>query len=203
MRNAGIKGATPVSGRMPMWKAEFRAMSREERAELRRTLEGLGARSWLGRLFERGNGSNGQLRDAVRRDLECGKVQVIHAAAEAAVRLANADGSLAGFFADIGNGLVMFIESRVWDGRGPESDFESLFPCSRFSLVRAPHSGVDLEFTCEGARFEAVREVQVPSLDVLDAFIKDGEFLSGRLESLEEDFRRLFHPGPRVRLSSG
>ena len=67
----------------------------------------------------------------------------------------------------------------------------ALFPCSRFTLVRAPHSGVDLEFRCEGPPFEVLREVETPSLDFLDDFIEDGGIMPGRLESLEEDFERL------------
>jgi hypothetical protein len=190
-----------MNAKRSMWKAEFRAMTGEERAELHRMLESVsGKGSWLGRLFDRG--SNGFLRDALHRDLDCGKVQVIHAEVEAAVRLANADGSLAGFFVDIGQGLVMFIESREWDSRAHVPKFESLFPCSRFSLVRAPHSGVDLEFHCEGRPFLAVREIEAPSLEILDAFIKDGEILPARLESLEDDFERLFLLRRRVRIPS-
>jgi hypothetical protein len=200
---------------MSMWKAEFRTMTGEERAELRRILgnhsasrkEGVG--SWLGRLFDRGRESNDFLREALIRDLQCGKAQVIHATAADAIRLANPDGSLAGFFVDIGNGLVMFIESREWDTRAAGSDFESLFPCSRFTLVRAPHSGVDLEFRCEGPAFDATREIEAPSLDVLDAFIEDGEIMPGRLESLEDDFERLMlrsrlvpARGSRIRIPS-
>jgi hypothetical protein len=177
---------------MTMWKAEFRTMTGQERTELRRILAHLSrSGSWLGRLFDRGRESNDVLRDALLRDLECGKAQVIHVAAEDAIRLANPDGSLAGFFVDIGNGLVMFIESREWDTRAGVSDFESLFPCSRFTLVRAPHSGVDLEFRCEGPPFDVTREIEAPSLDFLDAYIEDGEIMPGRLESLEEDFERL------------
>jgi hypothetical protein len=92
----------------------------------------------------------------------------------------------------------MFIESREWDTRTGASEFESLFPCSRFTLVRAPHSGVDLEFRCDGAPFDATREIEAPSLDFLDDFIKDGEIMPGRLESLEDDFERLILRGPLV-----
>jgi len=182
---------------MTMWKAEYRTMTEEERAELRRILRNLsgsrttGLGSWLVRMFDPDRNSDEHLREALRRDLESGKTQVIHATVESGIRLSNPDGSLAGFFVDIGNGLVMFIESREWEPRTGESTFERLFPCSRFTLVRAPHSGVDLEFRCEGPPFEVLREVETPSLDALDDFIGDGEIMPGRLESLEKDFERL------------
>src|SRR4029453_4214590 len=114
---------------MTMWKGEVRAMTGQERDELQQLLENL-PRSWkggvgslLGRLFDRNRESNGVLRDALLRDLECGKAQVIHATTQEAIRLAHPDGSLAGFFVDIGDGLVMFIESREWDTRTGLSDF--------------------------------------------------------------------------------
>jgi len=182
---------------MTMWKAEFRTMTGEERAELQQILASLsrsskrGDGSWLGRWFDRGREANDLLSEALRRDLECGKAQVIHAAAEDAIRVANPDGTLAGFFVDIGNGLVMFIESREWDAPPGVSDFEALFPCSRFTLVRAPHSKVDLEFRCEGPPFDVTREVEAPSLEFLDAIIEDGEIIPGRLDSLKSDFDRL------------
>ena len=185
----------------PMWKAEFRPMTREERAELRRMLEGASDQgSWIRRLFGRAS-KTGPQQGALHRDLDCGKVQVIHAAAGAAVRLSHSDGSLAGFFVDIGQGLLMYIESREWDRHAGEPGFEHLFPCSRFSLVRAPHSGVDLEFCCEGLRFEPAREIEAPPLEILDAFIQDGEIMPGRLETLEEDLDRLTLRSPRVRTS--
>jgi len=180
-----------------MWKAEFRPMTREERAELRRMAESSsGKGSWIRRLFGRA-AEHGPQHGALHRDLDCGKVQVIHAAPRAAVRLAHPDGSLAGFFVDIGQGLLMFIESREWDAHAEKPGFERLFPCSRFSLVRAPHSGVDLEFRCEGLRFEAAREIDAPPLEILDAFIQDGEIMPGRLETLEQDLDRLAHVTPR------
>ncbi len=200
---------------MSMWKAEFRTMTGEERAELCRMQGNLtrsskpGVSSWLGRWFDRGRESNDVLRQALLRDLQCGKVQVIHATAAGAVRLANPDGRLAGFFVDIGSGLVMFIESREWDTRTGVPDFETLFPCSSFTLVRAPHSKVDLEFRCDGRPFGVSREVEVPSLEVLDAIIEDGDIMSGRLESLEDDFERLIlrsapapAPASRIRIPS-
>lgn len=192
---------------MTLWKTEFRAMTDEEQVELRRVLESLpgslkgSVGSWLDRLFDRARDPNEVLRDALLRDLQCGRVQVIHAAIAEAVRLANPDGTLAGFFVDIGNGLVMFIESREWDSQAGQLDFENLFPCPRFSLVRAPHSGVDLEFCCEGRRFEPAREIEAPSLEYVDAFIQDGEIMPGRLESLGRDLERLILRSPPHRKS--
>ena len=46
-------------------------------------------------------------------------------------------------------------------------DFESLFPCTQFSLTRAPRSGIDLDFHCGGRRFEATRTLEVPPQEML------------------------------------
>jgi hypothetical protein len=192
-----------------MWKVEFRPMTSEERLELERvrgeidrSWKGI-ARSWMGRLFGAAHRSAAALTEALRRDLNNGKVQVIHVTAGEAVRLIHSDGSLAGFFVDIGTGLVMFVEPRDWDAPGMAADFEGLFPCTSFCLIRAPHSGVDLDFLCEGRRFGSTRELEAPSRDILGTVVQDGEFLPARLASLEEDLERWLRqssPGmtPRV-----
>jgi len=165
-----------------------------------------GALSWVGRLFGTGRSRAPALPEALERDLKNGKVQVLHVTAAEAVRLIHPDGSLAGFFVDIGTGLVLFVEPREWDRPGMASDFERLFPCTRFSLIRAPHSGVDLDFVCEGRRYESTRELEAPSREILQAIIKDGEFLPARLESLEDDLERLLTPtSPRrtLRVAAG
>jgi hypothetical protein len=195
-----------------MWKVEFRPMTPEERSELQRVrLNSVRPwrdrmESWVGRLFGAGRSPAALLKEALLRDLENGKVQVIHATAADAVRLANSDGSLAGFFVDIGTGLAMFVEPREWDSPAAASDFERLFPCTRFSLIRAPHSGVDLDFLCEGRRFESTREIEAPDPEILDAVIEDGEILAARLSSLEDDLERLLthsHSGAASREAVG
>lgn len=178
-----------------MWKAELRSMTEAERTELLQVLRDLSPSwrervgSFVGRMFGARGGSS-SIRDAIRLDLQCGKVQVIHATAGEAVRLISPDGSLAGFFVDIGEGLVMFVEPREWEAPAAPTDFESLFPCTQFSLTRAPQSGVDLDFRCDGRRFDAAREIEVPPQEILDAVLEDGEILEARLESLGEEFER-------------
>jgi hypothetical protein len=170
-------------------RTELQRVDREFSCSWKETVESL-----LGRLFGSRRGSAAGLREAIRRDLKNGRVQVIHATAGDAVRLTNSDGSLAGFFVEIGTGLVMFVESREWDSPGASADFERLFPCPCFSLIRAPHSGVDLDFLCEGRRFESTRELEAPPREILDAVVQDGEVLPARLKFLEEDLERLITP---------
>lgn len=185
-----------------MWKVEFRPMTPEERSELRRVLGAFGRSwrervgAWVGRLFGAERSPAALLKEALFRDLSNGKVQVIHVTAGDAVRLTNVDGSLAGFFVDIGTGLSMFVEPREWDAPAGADDFERLFPCTRFSLIRAPHSGVDLDFLCEGPRFESTRELEAPSPEILDAVVEDGEILPARLNFLEDDLERLLTHSP-------
>ena len=156
-----------------MWKAELRSMTEAERAELLQVLAELSPSwrervgSFVGRMWGARSASFGSLREAIRLDLQHGKVQVIHATAGEAVRLIAPDGELAGFVVDIGDGIVMFVESREWDAAAPAGGFESLFPCTRFSLTRAPRSGVDLDFQCEGPRFDATREIEAPPQEIL------------------------------------
>jgi hypothetical protein len=190
-----------------MWKAELRAMTEPERTELLQVLRELSPSwkervgSFVGRMFGAGDGPSHSIREAIHLDLQYGKVQVIHATAGEAVRLIAPDGRLAGFFMDIGEGLVMFVEPREWEAPAAVAGFESLFPCTRFSLTRAPHSGVDLDFRCDGRRFDAAREIEVPPQEILGSVLEDGEILQARLESLGEEFRRLFRDASRMEIA--
>src|SRR5204862_638630 len=85
----GLPGgdAHPERVKRTMWKAELRAMTEEERLELLQVLRDLSP-SWqqrmglfVGQLFGAGRGSTSPLREALRLDLQYGKVQVIHATA--------------------------------------------------------------------------------------------------------------------------
>lgn len=203
-----------------MWTVEYRAITPEERAELRGLLgkcpgparEAAGflvgalallalsqalpstlgltclsmlAGGLLGAWSQRRRADRA-MRDALRRDLRHGKVQVFHVSPRQAVRL-NGPGDIpAGYFVEIGDGQVMFVEPRDWEeAAGP--DFERLFPCCRFSLVRAPLSNVDLDFLCEGDYFPPAREIDLASPDSLRRWVTDGEILPGPLETLEEE----------------
>jgi len=143
------------------------------------------------------------LHKALRRDLRHGKVQVFHVASRHAVRLNGPGDVLAGYFVEIGDGQVMFVEPREWDDAGEDAgpEFERLFPCRRFSLVRAPLSNVDLDFVCEGAYVDPVREIDLPSSNLPQGWVKDGETFPAPLDTLERELERLhpdcsFRPGP-------
>jgi len=130
---------------------------------------------------------NSFLRAALRRDLETGKVQVYRVAPREVVRLTGPDGKVAGYFAGIGGGHIMFIEPREWEDS--DDDFEQMFPCSLFSLTRAPRSKVDLDFTCQGERIPALRDIPLASGDALGDWIEDGDVIWASLDTLEHRLR--------------
>jgi hypothetical protein len=127
------------------------------------------------------------LRNALRRDLRSGKVQVFQVMPRDVVRLTRPGGSVAGYFAGIGGGQVMFIEPREWEHPedASEGDFERLFPCRSFSLARAPRSKVDLGFTCDGERIPPLRDISLASEASLADWVQDGDVLWASLETLE------------------
>jgi hypothetical protein len=131
------------------------------------------------------------LRDALRNDLRNGKVQVFNVVPREVVRLTGPGGSTAGYFAGIGGGHVMFIEPREWEHprEGAQPDFEQVFPCSRFSLARAPRSKVDLGFICGGEPLSPLRDIPVASGGILEDWVEDGDVLWASLETLERRLR--------------
>jgi hypothetical protein len=146
---------------------------------------GLLGNAWSWVLVRRGSSS---LRDALERDLKTGKVQVYQVAPSEVVRLTRPGGAVAGYFAGIGGGHVMFIEPREWEHSG-EDDFERLFPCSRFSLTRAPLSKIDLGFTCDGDRISPLRDIPVASAEALENWVEDGDLVWASLDVLERRLR--------------
>jgi hypothetical protein len=131
--------------------------------------------------------SHRALREALRQDLRNGKVQVFHVVPREVLRIRTTDTSVAGYLVDVGCGQVMFIEPREWEypEGDPESAFERLFPCTRFSLARAPRSKADLGFTCDGESFPPRRDIEVTLKDLGDFPMEDGELLWGSLKTLE------------------
>jgi hypothetical protein len=146
---------------------------------------GLLGNAWAWVLVRRRNFS---LQDALERDLRTGKVQVYQVAPRDVLRVTRPGGSVAGYFAGMGGGHVMFIEPREWEHPG-EDDFERLFPCTRFSLTRAPRSKVDLGFTCDGERFAPLRDIPVASDEALENWVEDGDVLWASLDVLEARLR--------------
>jgi len=128
------------------------------------------------------------LRDALQRDLKSGKVQVYQVAPREVVRLTGPGGVVAGYFAGLGGGHVMFIEPREWE-YSDDDDFEQLFPCSRFSLTRAPRSKVDLDFTCDGEHIPPLKDIPVASEDALEDWVEDGDVVWASLDTLEHRLR--------------
>ncbi|HLY74570.1 MAG TPA: hypothetical protein VKU80_10680 [Planctomycetota bacterium] len=131
---------------------------------------------------------NSSLRDALDRDLRTGKVEVYQVAPRDVVRVTCPGGSVAGYFAGMGGGTMMFIEPREWENPG-EDDFERLFPCTWFSLARAPRSKVDLGFTCNGEHFPPLRDIPVASEEALQDWVEDGDVLWASLDVLERRLR--------------
>jgi|SRR5579872_4580946 len=148
-------------------------------------LGGILGNAWAWGMRSRRNVS---LRDALQRDLRTGKVQVYQVAPREVVRLTRPNGAVAGYFAGIGGGQVMFIEPRETEHFGEDS-FERLFPCTRFSLTRAPRSKIDLDFTCDGERIPPLRDIPVASEDALEDWVEDGDVLWASLDLLERRLR--------------
>jgi|SRR5579862_4863883 len=198
-----------------MWKVGYREMSPEEREELRELLEDCArpCLRWLGALLGaltlttvaltetshagllaaaallgglvgglavRRSDGLAELREALGRDLERGKVQIIEVASREVIRVTTPDGAVAGYFAGLGDGHHLFIEPREW---GPGLD--RLFPCSRFSLIRAPRSEVDLAFVCGGDRIPPLRDLSVSSETLLADRVEDGDVVWAGADPIE------------------
>ncbi|HVR85822.1 MAG TPA: hypothetical protein VMU54_16000 [Planctomycetota bacterium] len=145
-------------------------------------------------------GRRSALRDALRSDLRNGKVQVFEVVSREVVRLTAPGGSVAGYFAGIGGGHVMFIEPREWEHSrgGADRDFERLFPCTRFSLARAPRSKIDLGFTCDGEAILPLRDIPVASEKTLEDWVEDGDVLWTSLDLVERRLRKLSNQAPTL-----
>lgn len=129
--------------------------------------------------------------DELKEDLRRGFVEEFRVTAQGAVKIGPAGTARQGYLLDVGDGELMFVESREWDAaKDTDFDFEDIFPSSECSFVRAPRSGADLGFSCGGPRFAPSREVAAETALVVDLYLKDGDVFAGRLDSAESDFRR-------------
>ncbi|HZF00224.1 MAG TPA: hypothetical protein VE981_24655 [Planctomycetota bacterium] len=183
--SSGDRGIGAVAGALPVLAAAL-ATTSSPAVLLGAVLLGAIAGSAAARMLRDRRVS--ELRQALGRDLRNGKVQVFQVAPRDVVRLTGPGGSVAGYFAGIGDGHVMFIEPREWEYSGGgvgEPGFERLFPCSRFSLARAPRSKVDLGFTCHGERIAPVRDIPVASETLLNGWFEDGDVFWADLNMLE------------------
>jgi len=85
-------------------------------------------------------------------DLEQGIMEVLTVEATKAVKVEEFEDEGIGFYLDIGEGKVLFLQGQyLYD-----DETEHQFPCTRFTLMRAPYTGTIFDLKCEGTYFEPV-----------------------------------------------
>jgi hypothetical protein len=135
-------------------------------------------------------------------DLAENVVEVIHCTVQDAVRVAPFEAEGPGFFLDVGDSKLLFVQGQRYEDdlldqldeldedQLDEADEEVRFPCRELRMTRTPHGGLTLRFECLGESFEPSR-VRGPLDGETEYVPADGEMLAGSLATLEADLRRL------------
>jgi hypothetical protein len=127
---------------------------------------------------------NDHVRKAKRKylpDIVTGVAEIARYEIRAAVGVEGIDypECMSGYFLDVGEGLLVYLNSHLDDGG---------FPTEVIEVTRAPRSGWCLGLSCSGA---LVPVVQRPPLRYDEYDPKDGEILVGTLDDLSAVLRRI------------
>ena len=142
-----------------------------------------------------------QSSPSLQLDVDEIRLEVLHCTAQDAVLLEEYEDEGLGYFLDVGNGQILFLQGQylydlVWGDDWCEQDeSRGVFPCTQFSLVRIPPSlGEPLDLQCSGQRFSPSRRItQNPDLSLPIPY--DGTVFSGSLSTLEQDLRAAHEAG--------
>jgi hypothetical protein len=121
------------------------------------------------------------------QDIRADLVQDIHCIVADAVAVDPFDEEGTGFFLDVGDGQLLFLQGQYLD----DLDEEGRFPTRELFMVRAPHSGDILRLEHLGEVFEPSRSRGYLGEEREEYAPQDGEILPGRLETLDADLHRL------------
>ena len=115
------------------------------------------------------------------QDLKQGQMEIVRYQAKAAVALEEFEDEGYGFFIDIGDSKLLFLQGQYLD----EPVSEGKFPSRSFDLVRAPVSHVIFDITCAGEPFTASRTLK-PLTGSAYRWLEDQHIFPGTLETLNE-----------------
>lgn len=120
-------------------------------------------------------------------DLQDGQVEVLECRPRAVVALEEFEDEGPGFFFDLGDGQLLFLQGQyLYDLTEKKK-----FPSTYFTFVRAPHSRSALSIASQGEVLSPLRTIQLSGSDVLKSvmdFPEDGSVFPGSLESVEQNF---------------
>jgi hypothetical protein len=137
-----------------------------------------------------------EARDRARAALEQGQVEVLRCTVAEAVEVEEVEDEGPAFFLDVEDGQLLFLQGQyLYDLAAEEPAGEEAagrpprFPNRQIEVARLPGSGEVLDLRCTGEPLRASRR-RAPLTD--DEYVpEDGELIPARLQTLEEDLRRL------------
>ena len=132
------------------------------------------------------------------RDLREGQAEQMHVTASEVVELEEYEDEGAGFFFDVGDGRLVYMQGQYLDDYvlvdDPSSEPPTVessaavrtarFPCREFEIVRAAHSGEVLTLRCLGDYLQPSRLMRV---EHYEGGLPDWVVFEGRLATLERD----------------
>lgn len=125
------------------------------------------------------------MRQVFQHDLDAGEAQVTTYAATAALRLEEFEDEGPGYFFDVGEGKLLFLQSP----RLGDLEQEEGFPGREIDVARTAHSGMVLDVRTRGEKLTA--EAAPATLLDVGCLPTDGEVLGGSLATLAEDLVRM------------
>jgi hypothetical protein len=135
-------------------------------------------------------------------DLAENVIQEIHCTALDAVRVAPFSDEGPGFFLDVGDSKLLFVQGQSFEDfaldESDEADEDELdeaehdvsFPCRELHITRTPHGGLTFVVECLGEPLEPSR-VREPLDGQTEYVPENGEIITGSLATLEADLRHL------------
>ncbi|HTF56156.1 MAG TPA: hypothetical protein VK661_02720 [Planctomycetota bacterium] len=124
-----------------------------------------------------------------RRDLAEGELEIINCTIFEAVEVVPIDDEGTGYFLDVGDGALLFLQGQDLDE--DEDEAPRKHPRQRLHLVRSPYAGHDFEMEWSGDVVPPSRSVD--SNEFGDVYVPtDGELIPAALHNLESDLKRLY-----------
>lgn len=124
-------------------------------------------------------------RSMYKEDLAANLVDVLYCEPLASVRIEEYEDEGPGFFLDVGDGSVIFLQGQYLD----ENVHGQRFPSSQFRLERAPKSNLVFSLECTGQYQPPMRERRW--LEDAEYLPSDQELLQVKLSSLDADLAEL------------
>ena len=137
-----------------------------------------------------------RLPSAYQQDLEEGKVEVLYVRAKDAAEVEEVEDLGLNFFLDIGDSQLLFLSGQYLyelasDIGENEVKRRWKFPNQQFEIIRAPRSRRLLGVACHGEPLRPSRTYRIPKEETRFFDLDDGQVLSGKLSTLQEDLKKL------------